>query len=110
MKNGIILYALIATLFSTLNAETINLDKKMINFGQKIFKHKLQKQCGYTASHWANKHTKEEWDTIQSTGVFKENILEMCPKSTVVLKDEWLKPLYFFAKEYAKDTMTFPNC
>ncbi len=85
-------------------------NQKKIDFGQKIFRKKLQKKCGYTAGHWAQQHTKVEWKTIQKKGDFKEELLTMCPRAKEVMKDKWVEPLYLFAKEYAKDTGLRPRC
>jgi hypothetical protein len=83
---------------------------KKIHFGQTIFRKKLQRKCGYTAGHWAQQHTKKEWDTYQSNGTFKNELASMCPKGIKVVKDKWMEPLYLFASEYAKDTGKRPRC
>jgi len=75
----------------TLQAETHSTKvQKKINFGQTIFRKKLQRKCGYTAGHWAQQHTLVEWKMIHN--------------------NEWIEPLYLFATEYAKDTGNRPRC
>ena len=99
---------------STINAETSTFDEQQkmnkIDYGQRIFRNKLQRKCGYTAGHFAQQHTKQEWDTFQKEGKFQEEFSRMCPKGTKVAKDEWMQPLYLFATEYASDTNTRPRC
>lgn len=68
---------LIMLIMSTLciNAETLTFETqqkmKKIDFGQRIFRNKLQRKCGFTAAHWAQQHTKQEWNTFQAKGTFK---------------------------------------
>lgn len=83
---------------------------KKINYAQTIFRKKLQRKCGYTAGHWAQQHTKQEWTNIQNSGNFKNELATMCPKGAKVTKTKWLEPLYLFAVEYAKDSNTRPRC
>lgn len=83
---------------------------KKINFGQKIFRKKLQRKCGYTAAYWAAQHTKKEWNTIGIGESFKEEFAHMCPRGIDKLKKNWIQPLHLFAIEYAKDTGNHPRC
>ena len=95
-------------------AETSVFDEKQkmtkINHGQKIFRNKLQRKCGYTAGHFAQQHTQKEWNSFEKEGKFQEEFARMCPKGTKVAKDEWMEPLYLFATEYASDSDTRPRC
>jgi hypothetical protein len=95
---------------SMLEASSNDKVQKRIDFGQKVFRKKLQRRCGYTAGHWAQKHTQTEWIAIQKTGNFKAELITMCPKTENILKDKWMEPLYLFAKEYAQDTGKRPRC
>ena len=106
---------LLIGLLCTLNSELIQAEnttrvQNKINFGQKIFRKKLQRRCGYTASYWAQQHTKQEWKAFQHDGAFKDELAHMCPKGVKVVKDKWMEPLYLFATEYAKDTGNRPRC
>ena len=92
------------------NAENSPSVQKKINYGQKIFRKKLQRKCGYTASYWAQQHTKKEWETFHVNSAFKAELSSMCPKVIKSIKDKWIEPLYFFAIEYAKDTGNRPRC
>jgi len=92
------------------NAENSPSVQKKINYAQNIFRKKLQRKCGYTASYWAQQHTKKEWENFQDNGVFKDELVSMCPKGIKVVKDKWMEPLYLFATEYARDTGNRPRC
>ena len=98
----------------TINAETLTFDEKQkinkTNYGQTVFRNKLQRKCGYTAGHFAQQHTQKEWDTFQKEGKFQEEFARMCPKAIKVVKDEWMDPLYLFAIEYASDSNNRPRC
>jgi len=84
---------------------------KKVNNGQRIFRNKLQRKCGFTASHWASQYTQNEWEVFQANGTFKEELVAMCKRNiTTILKDKWEEPLYLFAVEYAKDTGNRPRC
>jgi len=92
------------------NAENSPSIQKKINYGQKIFRKKLQRKCGYTASYWAQQHTKKEWETYQDKSTFKTEFTQMCPRGAKVMKEKWITSLYLFATEYAKDTGNRPRC
>ena len=98
----------------TINAETLTFDEKQkinkIHYGQTVFRNKLQRKCGYTAGHFAQKHTKKEWETFHKDGEFQEEFAKICPKGTTVAKDKWMEPLYLFATEYASDSNIRPRC
>ncbi len=84
---------------------------KKVNNGQKIFRNKLQRKCGFTASYWAHQHTQSEWEELQDNGTFKEELAKMCKRNiTTIVKDDWMEPLYLFAVEYAKDAGRRPRC
>ena len=97
-----------------MHAETLTFDEKQkmhkINNGQRIFRNKLQKKCGYTASHFAQQHTKKEWDSFEKEGKFQDEFVRMCPKGEKVAKNEWMEPFYLFATEYASDSKIRPRC
>jgi len=98
----------------TINAESITFAEqqktKNIDKAQRIFRNKLQRKCGYTAGHFAQQHTKEEWETLHEEGKFQEEFARMCPKGIKVAKDEWMEPLYLFAIRYAEDSDVRPRC
>ena len=77
---------------------------------QKIFKKKLQKRCGYNAAYFAQLHTQDEWEEFQTKKEFKEEFGRLCPNGKKYLKEKWIKPLYLWSKEYAKDSLYRPLC
>ncbi len=83
---------------------------KKIHFGQQIFRKKLQKKCGYTAGHWAQQHTRNEWKKLMSKDTFLKEFTKMCPRGSNIVKENWIEPLYLFAIEYAKDSGKKPHC
>jgi len=114
MKKILLMTTVLLMTVPTLQAEeaTFQAAKHMqkVNFGQKIFRKKLQRRCGYTAAHWALQHTVKEWKQFNTKESFKEEFAHMCPKGTKVLKDKWIDSLHLFAIEYAKDTGNRPRC
>jgi len=83
---------------------------KMIKKGQKIFKKKLQRKCGFTAAYFAQRHTQDEWETYYDDGKFMDEFKQLCPNGVEVVKENWVEPLYLFSKEYAKDSLEHPVC
>ena len=114
MKKTLLLSTILLMAVPTLQAEetTYKAAKHMqkINFGQKIFRKKLQRKCGYTAAYWAAQHTQKEWEKVGTGENFKEEFTRMCPKGISVLKDKWIDSLHLFAIEYAKGTGNRPRC
>ena len=114
MKKILLLSTILLIAVPTLQAEvgTYEAAKHMqkVNFGQTIFRKKLQRKCGYTAAHWAMQHTVKEWEEVGTGENFRAKFSEMCPKGEKVLKDKWIDSLHLFAIEYAKDTGNHPRC
>ena len=114
MKKTLLLSTVLLIAVPTLQAEesTYQAAKHMqkVNFGQKVFRKKLQRKCGYTAAYWAGQHTVKEWGFVGRGASFKEEFAHMCPKGEKVLKDKWIDSLHLFAIEYAKDTGNRPRC
>jgi len=114
MKKLLLLAIVLFTAVPTLQAQetTYEAAKHMqkVNFGQNIFRKKLQRKCGYTAAHWALQHTVKEWEQLGTGDNFKAEFFEMCPRGEKVLKDKWIDSLHLFAIEYAKDTGNRPRC
>jgi hypothetical protein len=114
MKKILLLSTVLLMSIPTLQAEetTYQSAKHMqkVNFGQKIFRKKLQRKCGYTAAHWAMQHTVKEWKKVGTSNNFKAEFSKMCPRGEKVLKDKWIDSLHLFAIEYAKGTGNHPRC
>lgn len=83
---------------------------KQAKIGKKVFRKKLRKRCGFTGAKFAQMHTIEEWQALKEEGSFRIEIYKICPKTTTVLRDNWIEPLYEFSKTYASDSGKFPSC
>ena len=96
------------------NAKTFDYGEKMMakkrSFAQKTFRKELQRKCGFTVGHFAQLHTQKDWNAIMDKGDFRAEIGIVCPKGEVILKSEWVEPLFLFAEYYAKDSGNKPRC
>jgi len=122
MLKTIVLLSTIVLTISTIHAEEIATKSiegtshvspnytKMLKKAQKIFKKKLQKKCGYNAAYFAQLHTQDEWEVFKTVDKFKKEFGVLCPKGEKLLKEKWIKPLYLWSKEYAKDSLYRPMC
>jgi len=108
--NKVLLFSLIVTLSSlTLNAkDDSNKSTNVANFAeiQKIFKKRLRKKCSYTSVCLAQKHTREEWASINKSGLFKEEFEKLCPQGVGILDDEMIESLFHYSYEYARGSNT----
>ena len=78
--------------------------------GQKIFKKKFRKKCGFSGVRFARNHTQYEWEQIQEKGKFKEEAKKICPRlDTKKIRAKWWKDVYKFTYKYASDGMV-PKC
>ena len=58
--------------------------------GQKIFKKKFRKKCGFSGVRFARNHTQYEWEQIHEKGKFKEEAKKICPRLKVEkIKSKW---------------------
>ena len=78
--------------------------------GQKIFKKKFRKKCGFSGVRFARNHTQAEWETIYEKGKFQSEAKKICPRlNTKKIKSKWWKDVYKFSKKYASDGVV-PKC
>lgn len=78
--------------------------------GQKIFKKKFRKKCGFSGVRFARHHTQAEWEDIYDQGKFKEEAKKICPRLNVdKIKKSWWKHVYEFSYKYASDGVV-PKC
>jgi hypothetical protein len=78
--------------------------------GQRIFKKKLRKKCGFSGVRFTRTHTQREWEEIYESGNFKKETQSICPRLKVEgIKKSWWKHLYDFSYKYAKDGAV-PKC
>ena len=74
--------------------------------GQKLYSKKLKKACGITGAKMAQKHTQDEWESINEAGKMGEEIIKICPD----VKEKYVEHFYDFFHEYASDSGNVPSC
>lgn len=72
--------------------------------GYSIFKKYFQSSCKMSAKTFASKHTQDEWEEIEESGRFQEDITHLCPAIKESYQKEWTEELYHFFYEYAYDS------
>ena len=78
--------------------------------GQKIFKKKLRKKCGFSGVHFARHHAQGEWEELFDDGKFSKEAKKICPRLKLKkIKSSWWKDIYEFSYKYAKDGIV-PKC
>ena len=78
--------------------------------GQKLFKKKFRKKCGFSGVRFARNHTQAEWETIYDGGKFPAEAKKICPRLKLnKIKPSWWKHVYQFSVKYASDGVV-PKC
>ena len=78
--------------------------------GQKLFKKKFRKKCGFSGVRFARNHTQAEWESIYNKGKFPAEAKKICPRlNTKKIKSKWWKDVYKFTEKYASDGVV-PKC
>ncbi len=78
--------------------------------GQKIFKKKFRKKCGFSGVRFARNYTQAEWEDIYDDGKFPEEAKRICPRLKLdKIKPSWWEHVYEFSVKYAKDGVV-PKC
>jgi hypothetical protein len=103
--NNITKLALAALLGLTLLSTTASADVKK---GQKIYLKKLKAACGFSGAKFAHMHTQDEWEAINESGKFSDEVKKLCPKAK--MKPKYAPDVYDFVYEYAKDSGNVPSC
>jgi len=79
--------------------------------GQKIFKKKMRKYCGFSGVRFARMHTQDEWEELWEDGEFKEETKKLCPKLPLKkIKKKWWPHVYEFTYEYGAGGSHVPKC
>lgn len=76
--------------------------------GQKIYLKKLKAPCNMGGDKFAQKHTQDEWESIQQAGKFADEVTKLCPKAKITPKQ--IPDVYDFVYEYASDSGNIPSC
>jgi len=78
--------------------------------GQKIFKKKFRKSCGFSGVRFSRNHTQAEWEKIYENGKFQEEAKKICPRLKIEkVKKSWWPHIYDFSHKYARDGIV-PKC
>ena len=79
--------------------------------GQKIFKKKMRKYCGFSGVRFARMHTQDEWEELWEDGEFKDETKKLCPKLPLKkIKKSWWEHIYEFTYEYGAGGSHVPKC
>ena len=80
------------------------------NRGQKLFKKKFRKKCGFSGVRFARNHTQAEWQAIKESGKFSKETKKICPRLELdKIKASWWNDVYDFSVKYASDGLV-PKC
>jgi len=78
--------------------------------GQRLFKKKFRRKCGFSGVRFARNHTQYEWEEIKDAGKFKREAKKICPRLKIKkIKNKWWKHIYDFTHKYASDGVV-PKC
>jgi len=99
------------TLVAFTMVSTPTIASASVGTGQKIFKKKLRKYCGFSGVRFARMHSQDEWEEIYDDGGFAKETKKLCPRLDVTkIKKSWWKPLYEFTYEYGTGGSHVPKC
>ena len=107
MKKLVTAISLVAfTMVSTPTVATASVAK-----GQKIFKKKMRKYCGFSGVRFARMHTQDEWEELWDDGEFQDETKKLCPKLNLnKIKKSWWEHIYEFTYEYGAGGSHVPKC
>lgn len=77
--------------------------------GQNLVKKYLKKDCGFDGAKLAQEREQSEWEKAYKDGKLTDEIKKICPASKP-LKEKYLKHIYDFLYNYAKDSGNVPSC
>ncbi|TNF43260.1 MAG: hypothetical protein EP216_04125 [Epsilonproteobacteria bacterium] len=82
-----------------------------VSKGQKIYKKKMRKYCGFSGVRFAREHTQDEWEELWEDNEFKEETKRICPKLPLKkIKKSWWDHVYEFTYEYGTGGSHVPKC
>ena len=107
MKRIVTVLSLVA--FAMVSTPTVA--SASVKKGQKVYKKKLRKYCGFSGVRFARHHNQDEWEEIYYDGEFKAETKRICPKLPLnKIKKSWWKHLYEFTYEYGQGGSHVPKC
>jgi len=79
--------------------------------GQRLYKKKFHKECGFSGVTFARHYLSAEWENIYEAGKFPEEAKNICPNLNIerIEKRQW-KDVYEFSVKYAKDGVPPNGC
>ncbi len=102
------------TLVALTMASTPTVASASVKKGQKIFKKKMRKYCGFSGVRFARTHSQSEWEEIwyyDGQEAFMEEAKRICPKLPLKrIKKSWWKHVYDFTYEYGTGGSHVPKC
>lgn len=102
------------TLVALTMATTPTVASASVKYGQKVFKKKMRKYCGFSGVRFARMHSQTEWEEIwYDDGIegFKAEAKRICPRLPLKkIKDKWWKHVYEFTYEYGTGGSHVPKC
>ncbi|BAF71642.1 hypothetical protein [Sulfurovum sp. NBC37-1] len=103
---GMVAFALLVTM----TVPTVSMAGASAKKGQKIFKKKFRKACGFSGVRFSRNHTSAEWEEIYEKGKFKDEAKKICPRLKLKkIKKSWWPSVYEFSHKYASDGVV-PKC
>jgi len=97
-------------LLVSMTVPTVSMGGANAKKGQKIFKKKFRKACGFSGVRFSRNHTQAEWEEIYEKGKFKDEAKKICPKLNLKkIKKSWWPSVYEFSYKYASDGVV-PKC
>ena len=107
MKKIVTVLSLVA--FAMVSTPTVA--SASVKKGQKIYKKKVRKYCGFSGVRFARHYTQDEWEEIYEDGEFKAETKRICPKLPLKqIKKSWWDHLYEFTYEYGEGGSHVPKC
>lgn len=101
----------VLTLAAFMMVGTSTVASASVATGQKIFKKKLRKYCGFSGVRFARLHSQDEWEEIYDSGKFINETKRLCPQLDITkIKKPWWKELYDFTYEYGTGGSHVPKC
>ena len=94
----------------SMTVPTVSMAGASAKKGQKIFKKKFRKACGFSGVRFSRNHTQAEWEEIYDEGKFPDEAKKICPKLNLKkIKKSWWPHVYEFSYKYASDGVV-PKC
>ena len=103
---GMIAFAILISM----TVPTVSMAIESAKKGQKIFKKKFRKACGFSGVRFSRNHTAAEWEEIYDSGKFPDEAKKICPRLKLKkIKKSWWPHVYEFSHKYASDGI-IPKC